>query len=298
LAAKALAAVINPTSAGGRSLILWPQFAQQLIADGYRLTSHVSESEVDFRECVRRYARRHSIIAVCGGDSSLTIAAEELLRCGFSGELRFLPAGSVNDIVLDLREQRSPKSVFLGEIEAAGNRKLFLGQANWGLGVVVNRWVGLVLRRFSFMRPLQNTIGMVCIMLAHILRREYVHAEIATDSENLSGRFSILVISQIRHWASGLRFCPGASYQMPEFEIVAVERTGLLKLLRTILKSKNAEHIGLPHVHVLRTRIVTVQLRDARAAQVDGDIMHSNNKELAAKIYSVKKQKTKFRISG
>jgi diacylglycerol kinase family enzyme len=85
---------------------------------------------------------------------------------------------------------------------------------------------------------------------------------------------------------------------MPEFEIVAVERTGLLKLLRTILKSKNAEHIGLPHVHVLRTRIVTVQLRDARAAQVDGDIMHSNNKELAAKIYSVKKQKTKFRISG
>jgi hypothetical protein len=140
------------------------------------VTGHISSSEADFRAKTRAFARRFSALGICGGDSSLTIAAEELAAAKFKGDLVFLPAGSVNDIVHRYRclAERAGEAALSGRTQYSTGGKQFIGQANWGLGVVVNRWVGKVLTTLPALRRYQQTIGTLCIILAHLLRREKV----------------------------------------------------------------------------------------------------------------------------
>lgn len=297
--AKGLGVVINPSSAGGRSLAVWPQYREKLEAQGRTITQYISVSETDFRETVKHFARKFKAIAVCGGDSSLTIAAEELSGMRYRGDLLFLPGGSVNDIVLDIREQQkiAGKSIYLGQVSCVEDTKQFIGQANWGLGVIVNRWVGNTLAALPFLRPLQNLIGFLAIVFAHLLRREIVEAEITADKTAQRGRWSIVIVSQIRYWASGLAFCPNASYHLPEFEILTVERCGLLKLIRIILAAKTGGHVNFPEVNHRLARSVTIHLSKPQAVQVDGDILHGAAGEVKTSQYTLKKNKTQFRLS-
>ena len=185
---KNIAVIVNPSSAGGKTLLRWPEFEQSLITAGFSVTKHFSTSESDFRETVKYFSRKFKMIGVCGGDSSLTIAAEELQEKKFRGELVFFPAGSVNDLVLAIgAHSLKPRSIFLGNLEGPADQKLFIGQANWGLGVVVNRWVGKILAALPFLRPVTGLIGFVCIVVAHVLHRELVEAEIIAGKSRSKG---------------------------------------------------------------------------------------------------------------
>jgi len=293
-AKKHIAVLINPSSAGGRTLALWPEIRRKLEADGHRITSHTSASEADFRTQICAFAKKFKVIAVCGGDSSLTIAAEELAAVKYAGELRFLPAGSVNDIVLDIREQSREKksAVYLGQLTAGNAHKTFIGQANWGLGVVVNRWVGKTLHALPFLRPLQNFIGTLSIILAHLLRRECAQLTIQADAHKRSGIFSVVLVSQIRHWASGLVFAPEASYLKPEFQVVTIRRCGLIRLIKIILAAKNGGHLHFPEVESNLAREIDIFSEQAIGVQIDGDILRGPKGEIHERRLSVTKRKS------
>lgn len=290
--APPLGVIVNPSSAGGHSLVVWRKL-------GLTVPHHISSSEQDFRAKVREFSRRYKTIGVCGGDSSLTIAAEELLAVNFSGKLQFIPAGSVNDIILDIRENSESKATaaFLGNLVAGNAAKFFIGQANWGLGVVVNRWVGKTLHTLPFLRPLQNFIGTLSIIIAHLLRREQVTLSIKTGKEMVHGTYSVVLVSQIRHWASGLLFAPHASYLRPDFQIVTIRRCGLFRLIKIILAAKNAGHLGFLEVESRLAREIEIVSETAISVQIDGDILRDGVKEIRQREYRLHKKKSALRLS-
>ncbi|MFO1480741.1 MAG: diacylglycerol kinase family protein [Turneriella sp.] len=298
--ARKIGVLINPASAGGRAVKAWPEFESLLAAGDFEIVSYTTSSETDFRVHARAFAGRFDIIGICGGDSSLTIAAEELFSAGFDGELVFLPAGSVNDIVLDIREQRAPRAstLWLGEISAGATSKDFIGQANWGLGVAVNRQVGALLHSMPFLRPFTGIIGFLAIVFSHLLRRDLVSASIHLDSETLEGDYSIILATQIRHWASGLRFAPQADWYAPVFEVVTIRRCSLVKLIRILLAARTARHVDFPEVEVHQSRRVKVSLASAAAVQVDGDILRDVAGELKGLEYRLAKKKSRFVLSS
>jgi diacylglycerol kinase family enzyme len=297
---RKIGVLINPASAGGRAVRTWPEFESLLRAGEFEIVSYTSSSETDFRVHARAFAARFDTIGICGGDSSLTIAAEELFSAGFDGELIFLPAGSVNDIVLDIREQRAARrsKLWLGEITAGSTRKNFIGQANWGLGVTVNRQVGWLLRSMPFLRPLTGLIGFLAIIFNHLMRRDAVRASIQLDSENIQGEFSIILATQIRHWASGLRFAPNASWYAADFSIVTIRRCSLVKLIRILLAARTARHLEFPEVEMHVSRRVKIALETAAAVQVDGDILRHDAGELRVTEYRLAKKKSRFVLSS
>ncbi len=295
---KKIAVIINPTSGGGRSLNDWPRLETRLIAAGYGITKHISSSEQDLRASVRAYARRFTTLGICGGDSSLTIAAEELAAIKFKGELVFLPAGSVNDIVIDIDEQQGKANApfYLGELCAGNHRKQFIGQANWGLGVVVNRWVGKILRVAPLLRKFQEGIGTLCIIFAHLLRRDKVYATFTIANERVSSAYSIILVTQIRHWASGLRFAPDASFYSPEFQVVAIRHTGLIRLVRIILAAKDGKHTAFPEVQIYSAQEVCVEFMNPTSVQIDGDILRDGQNEIKTNTFELTKLKTAMRL--
>ncbi len=297
---KRIAVIINPTSGGGRTLSEWPRIEADLNARGYAVTQHISTSEADFRAKARAFARRFTALGICGGDSSLTIAAEELVRVKFKGDLVFLPAGSVNDIVSDIEEHSAERraALHLGSLMAGASEKKFIGQANWGLGVVVNRWVGRLLRWFPWLRPLQETLGTLCIIAAHLLRRERVSATLQIGNRLFSGNFSIVLVTQIRHWASGLRFAPAADYAAAPFQVITVRRTGLFRLIRIILAARTGQHLAFPEVDSFIADSLAVQFHKHAAVQIDGDILRVDGKEMQHLRYLLHKQRTLMRLTA
>lgn len=297
---RKIGVLINPTSAGGQAVRTWPEFESALVTGGFDITSHTTSSESDFRSRTRAFARRFSTIGICGGDSSLTIAAEELCSAGFRGKLVFLPAGSVNDIVLDIREQRAQKAqnIWLGEVIAGSTSKHFIGQANWGLGVTVNRQVGAMLGSMPFLRGATGLIGFFAIVVGHLLRRDIVQARIELDHKTLEGKFSVILATQIRHWASGLRFAPHADWHAPVFEIVTIRRCGLLRLIRILLAARTARHLQFAEVELHSSRRVKLTLNSAAAVQVDGDILRDAAGELRLSEYDLLKKKSRFVLSA
>ena len=294
--ARRIGVLVNPASAGGRAVKIWPEFARLLTAGNFEITHYTTTSETDFRVHARAFVGRFDTIGICGGDSSLTIAAEELFAAGFDGELIFLPAGSVNDIVLDIREQRAARAstLWLGEIAAGNTRKNFIGQANWGLGVVVNRQVAAILRNLPFLRPLTGLIGFFLIVMSHVLRKDVVRARIDLGEQQLEDDYSIILATQIRHWATGLRFAPGADWHSSDFELVTVSRCGLWRLLRIIRAAKDARHLAFPEVGQYSARRNSVRLDEPAAVQVDGDILHDDTGELRSSVYRLAKKKSRF----
>lgn len=297
--ARKIGVLINPASAGGRAVTIWPHFARKLAAAGYKICSHTTRSEADFRLNARRFARNFRAIAICGGDSSLTIAAEELYAAKFAGELIFLPAGSVNDIALDIRMQRATRAakLWLGDLCAADARKSFIGQANWGLGVVVNRQVAVILRKLPFLRPLTGILGFILIVLNHLARQDLLRARIDLGEKKIEGDYSIILATQIRHWAMGLRFAPRADWYAAELVLVAIRRSSLWRLLRIIFAAKTARHLDFPEVEQYRTRRIRVEFYKPTAVQVDGDILRDNQGELKSSLYTLTKKKSRFVLS-
>jgi diacylglycerol kinase family enzyme len=292
--------IINPTSGGGRTLREWPRLEADLNATGHEITQHISTSEADFRATARAYARRFTALGICGGDSSLTIAAEELAAVKFKGELIFLPAGSVNDIVIDIDEAAVNKggALYLGELSAAGERKAFIGQANWGLGVVVNRWVGRLLGAMPALRKFQETLGTLCIIFAHLFRRETTYATFTIGNHRVSGQYSIILVTQLKHWASGLRFAAGASFYKPDFQVVTVRRTGLIRLIRIILAAKTGGHTAFSEVEVFSAQSLRLEFLRPVAVQIDGDILRAREKELLSGRFDLAKRKTAMRLGA
>jgi diacylglycerol kinase family enzyme len=200
----------------------------------------------------------------------------------------------VNDIVLDITEQNREKDspIYLGHLAASAETHSFIGQANWGLGVVVNRWVGKVLRTLPFLRPLQNLIGTLSIIVAHLLRKEKVSLQIQADKTTLKGEYSIVLVSQIRHWASGMRFCPEASYLKPEFQVVTVARCRLFRLIKIILAAKTGGHLRFAEVSAITAKQVEIRSEKALHVQIDGDIPAVKGQE-----FILKKKKTGFHLA-
>lgn len=263
------------------------------------MSAHTSRSEADFRAQVRKFAGRFALIGVCGGDSSLTIAAEELFRAGFSGKLVFLPAGSANDIVLDIREQQpAPRQKLqLGELTAGQSKKIFIGQANWGLGVAVNRQVGALLEKRPWLRSFTSLCGFLAIVLTHMRRREVVHATIDLDKRKITGSFSVILVTQIRHWASGLCFAPTADWYGPEFAVLTIRRCGLFRLLRIILAARTASHCDFPEVELHRAQEVRLFFAAPQSVQIDGDILQdSSGSECKNTAYVLKKKRSQLRL--
>ncbi|MBM3312280.1 MAG: hypothetical protein FJY80_12330, partial [Candidatus Aminicenantes bacterium] len=160
LSVPPLPILLNPSAGAGRARRMKEKLEAELKQQGIPYLLTVTESERELRQTTRRLAATERAIAGAGGDSTFLIMAEEILNSGGRPALGLIGMGSSNDIAASfglgtleaagraLGEGR-PKPIDLGVVVHDGLRLgYFLGQANLGLGVAVNRYVAsLAVRR-------------------------------------------------------------------------------------------------------------------------------------------------------
>lgn len=282
---KAPLVLFNPSAGMGRALRAKERVEGMLRDAGIAHEFVVTESEAGLRDLARRAARSGRAVVGAGGDSTFHLIVNEIMASGGKAAFGMLGLGSSNDITLEFGLEPLEKAVTalkagkikkvdLGRI-TQGRRVLryFLGQANIGLGVSVNQYVGRLARRKPRLARRQTPAGILGILEAYRKCRIPVPLEVRSDRETINGSFVAAVFSNMRYWATGKMIAPRARPDDGRLDACLIGRCSFPRLVRINAQASKGRHERAREVRLLQAREFTVSSPAPLIVQADGEIL-------------------------
>ena len=244
-----------------------------------------TRSADDLRFLTRECAGRFKAVIGAGGDSTFQIMADELARSGAEVDLGMIPLGSSNDIPREFGlnslekachalKTRRTRRIDLGTVHCQGQvLAYFLGQANIGLGVQVNRYVEGLSRRWQRLAALQGLAGFLGIRRSYRTKTIPVALAVDGNGQEQSGRFVVAAFSNIRFWASGRILSPAARPDDGLLDGCLIRSCSFLRLARLSHLAARGRHVGAPEVTFLLAPQFRIASDQAFSVQVDGEIV-------------------------
>ena len=243
-------------------------------ADGLELANAPTSGPGDATHLARAFAARGAqVVAVCGGDGTVSEAASGLK--GSAVPIAILPAGTSNvlarelGIPLDLPgasrllKTGTPRALRI----LSANDRPFLLWAGVGFDARVMRNVkALWKRRFG-------RAGILARGLLEYARYEFPRLEASVDGVAHGATFA--VVCHAKRYAGNWIIAPEASVESASMDVMLFSGTSRLALLGLFsqLQRGKAGHLGRPDVRIVRGRDVTIRSLEPYAveAHVDGD---------------------------
>jgi diacylglycerol kinase (ATP) len=281
----ALSVLFNPSAGQGRALGRLGRIESRLRENGVLFDLAMTRSEDELRSLARAHGRRYATVVAAGGDSTFHIVANELLATGATARLGMIGVGSSNDIdrefgldSLDkacaaLRRGRA-RRIDAGRIIRGGVvRRYFLGQANVGLGAMVNAYVGGLARRGSPLAGRQTLAGVLGTLKAYRSGRLPVSLEVSGADGPIRGRFVLAVFGNTRYWATGKNIVPDAKPDDGILDVCLVGECPLSRLGRIAVLASRGAHGRVKGVFFLKAAGFDVSGPVPFEIQTDGEIL-------------------------
>lgn len=279
--------LFNPSAGMGRALDKKGELEDRLRGHGIAYDFFLTENEEQLRTLTREHARAYRTVIGAGGDSTFHIMVNEIMGAGAGVTLGMIPVGSSNDIAREfgvgtleaacraLRAQRTRK-IDIGCIYA-GERlvRYFLGQANIGLGVFVNRYVAELAYRKPGLAKRQSLAGVMGILGAY--RKKQVPVPLAVEHEagRTEGEFVSAIISNVRYWATGKIVNPNALPDDGRLDLCLIKACSFVRLARISWLAGRGKHTREKEVEILQSRSFEISSEMAFGIQTDGEILDS-----------------------
>ena len=269
--------VVNPASAGGRTVHRWDHGAQMLHALGIPFDVHVTtapgSATVAVRDALRDGVLR--IVAV-GGDGTLNEVVngffdEHGAPLGGEAALCVVPSGSGGDFgrtahiphaparaLRALLSQRA-RSIDAGRIDFDdGSRRFFVNVADCGVG-------GEVVARVNRSRVkgggARGSAVFLYQSLLALLQYGGLDVAVTVDGRLIERRVQSVVVANGRYFGGGMRIAPDAELDDGLFDVVVVEAAGRLRTIRGVPSLYRGTHVRRPEVEVSRARQVRIDHR-------------------------------------
>jgi len=230
-------------------------------------------------------ACRFPVLVGAGGDSTFQIMVNELMRLPNRPILGVIGLGSSNDIPREFGVDSLAKACLAlkrGHTKAIdvgclGSEKedllYFLGQANIGLGVVVNQDVEALARRIPWLGKRQTLAGLLAIANAYKQKKIPLPLAVESAEGKTDGEFMSVLFSNIRYWATGRLMSPQARVDDGRLNACLIRRCSLGRLLCLAQLARQGRHIRAKEVSFLSSPVFTVRSEIALAIQADGEIL-------------------------
>jgi diacylglycerol kinase (ATP) len=280
--------VMNPASAGGRTLRRWPATLRALRSAGMTCEVHRTAAPGDATHAVREALENgyRTIVAV-GGDGTLN----EVVN-GFFGDagapiggdamLGWLPSGTGGDFrravgipgnleaATRLIAGHSVRHVDAGRIEFDGGlRRYFLNIADCGMGGEV---VARANRSSSRGGGARGTVMFLGISLSTLLRYVARAAHIEVDGTSLHRKVRSVVVANGTCFGGGMRIAPNAELDDGQFDVVIIGDTRRTRALTGIPLLYRGRHLHRSEVEVHRARTVRISCDgDPMLFDIDGE---------------------------
>ncbi len=283
--------LVNPVSAGGRTMRRWPQIRAALRRAGVEINAHLTLAPGDATAVTRREITRRGVrqVVAVGGDGTLNEVVNGCVddRCAPLAEgirVGLIPSGTGSDLrrTLDLPtdpdaaarllESGATRSLDLGRIDFTdGSHRLFVNVADCGLG-------GEVVARVNGYREKRGGPVGTAVFLGVAIRElmTYRNREIllTIDGETERRRVQQVVVANGRCFGGGMRIAPDADPADGLLDVVVVGDVSRLGALRAVPRLYRGTHLALGVVEVHRARSVRIAAADLEEPprfDVDGE---------------------------
>src|SRR3954471_9174489 len=270
IAGTPLTLLVNPSSAGGKSLKLLPRVEAALDARRTVFRVEKTRSLEHGVELALRAAELGEVPVVVSGDGLLGAVGGAMAGAGVP--LGLIPAGRGNDLARALGIPTEPEAAV--EVILAGksrlidvgeaNGKRFLGIASVGFDSECNRlanethWLrGNLVYAYSMPRTL---IGW---------RRARFTRAVGEERKRISGYFVAVANNSV--YGGGMYIAPDAQLDDGEFDVVSIGEGGKLRFLWGLKDVLKGTHLGKDEVDVFRTPRLELDASRPFPVYADGD---------------------------
>ncbi len=280
-----LSVLFNPSAGQGRARDLRAKVESRLRANGVRFDLFMTGSEAELRSLVREHGRRYRTVVGAGGDSTFHIVANELVRSGATARLGMIGVGSSNDIDREFGLESLDKAcaalragrgrrIDLGRIGRGGEvLGYFLGQANVGLGAMVNAYVADLASRKAWLAGRQTAAGVLGALRAYRSGRLPLALEVSGGSAVSRGRFVLAVFGNIRYWATGKKIVPDAKPDDGLLDACLIGPCPFFRLARIAVLASRGVHGRANEVSFMKSGCFEVSGTVPFEVQTDGEIL-------------------------
>ena len=281
-----VAILFNPSAGKGKALRKKNRLEELLKKYDVPYDLFVTQSEEALIRLTQEKSKEYKVLVGAGGDSTFNIMANEINKRSADVSLGMIGLGSSNDIAkefgidsldkacLALKKKRT-KRVDLGSIEEDSFLlRLFLGQANVGLGVYVSKHADGMAARGSRWAKFQTVAGISGIRDAYRSQKVPLSLTIKSDIGEVHGEFILASFNNIRYWATGRLLCPEAQSDDGKLYACLIDNCSFSRFAQIALMAKKGNHIKTKEVEILQSSGFTVSAEEAFEIQTDGEIVH------------------------
>lgn len=269
--------VVNPASAGGRTLRHWPASHDLLRALGMEFEVHFTTAPADATDAVRAALRTgiRRVVSV-GGDGTLNevvngFFAEGGEPLGDDAVLGIVPSGSGGDFrraagippataaAVRLLASGATRRVDVGRIDFGDrSRRFFINVADCGIG-------GEVVARVNGNRYKGGgTRGSAVFLwesLATLLRYGSRDVRVVVDGAAVERAVQSVVVANGRYFGGGMRIAPHARIDDGVFDVVIVDAMSRGRAIMSMPSLYRGTHVRRRGVGVLHGRVVHIEHR-------------------------------------
>ncbi len=265
MTARSFTFLVNPNSGGGAAPQVVVPLARRLREAGAEVEVSYTSSPAVVPDLVKIAVAAGRVVVSVGGDGMLSSVAGAVVDAG--GELAVIPAGRGNDFArmlevpadedgqVALLLSGTPTPVDLLSVAMPGRpTALVAGSVYAGVdaraGEIVDRSHWLPSR-------LQYPVAAVRALASY----RPIALTLEVDGVRSEHRAANVVIANSRYYGKGMAIAPDASIDDGELDVIVIEATGRLDLIRALPKVYDGVHVELDEVKVLRGSRVTVSGR-------------------------------------
>lgn len=280
-----LTVLFNPSAGLGKALARKDRVDEALRSIGLAYELVVTKSEAHLRELTRRLATAGRAVAGAGGDSTFHIMANEIAGSGSDAPLGMIGTGSSNDIPLAfglgtveracaaLKAGRT-RRIDLGIVRTEERRLCyFLGQANIGLGVSVNRYVQDLAARRPALGKRQLLAGVLGVRRAYRSREVPLRLSVKANGREATGEFTLAVFSNTAYWATGRLINPDADPEDGVLDACLIGKMSFLRLARVASLARRGAHGKKKGICFLNSAEFEIEADEPFLVQADGEIL-------------------------
>jgi YegS/Rv2252/BmrU family lipid kinase len=265
-----LTLLVNPTSAGGKTLKLLPAVEQALDA-----------RRADFR--VQRtkgleHGAEQALLAIEAGELPVVMSGDGLLgavggaMAGAETPLGIIPGGRGNDLARVLGVPADPEQA-VATLFAGHSRRIDVGEANGKrfLGIVSVGFDSECNRRANEVKLIRSNLVYVYSLFRTLAGWKPARFTIRVDDERtrLSG-YSVSVANNST-FGGGMRIAPGADLEDGLFDVIAIGEVGKLRFLANLPKVFKGTHVNGDEVSVFRASHLELTASKAFPVYADGE---------------------------
>jgi YegS/Rv2252/BmrU family lipid kinase len=270
LAGTPLTLLVNPVSAGGRSLKLLPRIEAAL--DARRAAFRVERTRS------LKHGAERALLAVEGGELPVVVSGDGLLgavggaMAGSETPLGLIPTGRGNDLARSLGIPTDPEAAV--EVLLAGhtrtidvgeaNGKRFLGIASVGFDSECNR----LANETHFLR---GNLVYVYSMVRTLIGWKAARFTLAVGEERRRFGGYFVAVANNGVYGGGMYIAPEAELDDGEFDVVAITEVGKLRFLRGLRDVLRGTHVDKQEVTTFRASRLQIDASRPFPVYADGD---------------------------